>query len=110
MTLGKKIGLGFGALILVAGAIGGLAVFNMKSVQTLANRLTAEYVPEAQVASDLRTAVTVAQLAIRSYGLTASASYLDAGRPPQGGAGGRSAGRSESGAGRGVQGPGPARF
>ncbi len=77
MTIGKKIVLGFGALLLIAALLGGTAVFNMKSVQTLAQTLATEYVPESQIASDLQHAVGKAQLGVRSYGLTADNAYLE---------------------------------
>ena len=80
MTIGKKIALGFGALILIATLLGGLAVFNMKSVQTQAQKLATEFVPESMIAGDLGNAVGTVQLGIRSYGLTADANYLEAAR------------------------------
>ena len=80
MTLGKKIALGFGALILIAAALGTVAVFNMKSVQTSARTLATAYVPESQIAADLETAVWTAQLNIRTYGFTAANSDLEGAR------------------------------
>ena len=80
MTVGKKIALGFGALILIATLLGGLAVFNMKTVQTQAQKLATEFVPESMIAGDLGNAVGTVQLGIRSYGLTADATYLEAAR------------------------------
>jgi methyl-accepting chemotaxis protein len=77
MTLGKKIALGFGGLILIAALLGGLAVFSMKSVQTLAQKLATEYVPESQIAADLEGAIAAAQLGVRSYGFTADNAYLE---------------------------------
>ncbi len=77
ITLGKKIALGFGALILLAVLLGGVAVLSMKSVQTQSQTLAEGYVPESQIASDLQTAFAKAVLAIRSYGFTADATYLD---------------------------------
>ena len=80
MTIGKKIALGFGALILIATFLGGLAIFNMKAVQTQSQKLATEYVPESKVAGDLSTALAEVQLGVRSYGLTADNAYLDAAR------------------------------
>ena len=77
MTIGKKIALGFGALILIAALLGGMAVFSMKSVQTQSQTLAEGYVPESQIASDLATAFGKAVLAMRTYGLTAEQSSLD---------------------------------
>jgi len=80
MTLGKKIALGFSCLIIASALVGGLAIFNMKSVQSAADKMTTEYVPETQVASDLFRAIADVQLAVRSYGLTAELSYLEKAR------------------------------
>jgi methyl-accepting chemotaxis protein len=80
MTLGKKIALGFGTLILISAIIGGLAVVNMKSVQTMSQTLATAYVPESQIAGDLGNALADVQLGVRSYGLTAENTYLEAAR------------------------------
>ncbi|HSY19849.1 MAG TPA: methyl-accepting chemotaxis protein [Candidatus Acidoferrales bacterium] len=80
MTIGKKIALGFAALILICAALGGVAVYNMAAVQTQARTLAEGYVPETVIASDLQDAIANAQLGIRSYGFTADAAYLDAAR------------------------------
>jgi len=80
MTLGKKIACGFGALIAIATLLGGLSVFTMKTAQSAAQTLATEYVPEAQVASALGDAIAVAQLAVRSYGLTGEPGYLETAR------------------------------
>ncbi|HEV2695870.1 MAG TPA: methyl-accepting chemotaxis protein [Verrucomicrobiae bacterium] len=80
LTIGKKIALGFAALIFIAALLGGMAVFNMTSVQTQARTLAEGYVPETQIAGDLEAAIAQAQLGIRSYGLTADASYLEIAR------------------------------
>ena len=77
LTIGKKIALGFGALILISAFLGGMALFNMKLVQTQAQTLATQFVPEAQVAGDLQDAFGKVQLNIRTYGLTAENSYLE---------------------------------
>jgi methyl-accepting chemotaxis protein len=77
MTIGKKIALGFGALILIAGLLGSMAVFSMKSVQTQSQALAEGYVPESQIAGDLQGAFAKVVLDMRTYGLTAENSYLD---------------------------------
>jgi methyl-accepting chemotaxis protein len=80
LTLGKRIALGFGALIALCALLGGLAVATMKSVQADARKLATEYVPESQAAGALESAMFRAQLAIRSYGLTAETNYLESAR------------------------------
>ncbi len=77
MTLGKKIALGFGALIFIAALLGGMAVFTMKSVQTQAETLANSYVPESQITSDLEAAFAKVYLNVRSYAFTADNAYLD---------------------------------
>jgi len=76
LTIGKKIALGFGALILIAAMLGGIAVFSMRTVQTQAQTLAEGYVPESQIAGELQDAFAKTVLAIRSYGLTADSAYL----------------------------------
>jgi len=80
LTIGKKIALGFAALILIAGLLGGMAVFNMKSVQTQAQVLATQFVPETQIAGQLQDAFSTAMLGVRGYRLTAENTYLDAAR------------------------------
>ena len=80
MTIGKKITLGFGALILIASLLGGMAIFSMKSVQTQSQILAEGYVPESQIASDLESAYANVFLNVRSYGFTADNSYLETAR------------------------------
>lgn len=80
MTLGKKIAFGFGGLIAIAALLGGLAMLSMKSVQTSAGKLAAEYAPQCQIASQMDDALGEAQLAVRTYGLTASRADLEAAR------------------------------
>lgn len=79
-TLGKKIGLGFGSLILIATLLGALALVNMRSVSHVAQKLSSEYVPESQIAGQVVDAISKANLGIRSYGFTADTSYLESAR------------------------------
>ncbi len=76
LTLGKRIALGFGILILLSAALGLVAVVAMKSSRAEANRLAKGFVPEAKVAQDLGTSLDAAELAIRTYGLTADEAAL----------------------------------
>ena len=80
ITLGKKIGLGFGSLILIATLLGTLALVNMRSVSTQSQKLSTQFVPETQVAGNFGGALATAQLAVRSYGLTADNNYLETAR------------------------------
>ena len=80
MTIGKKIALGFGVLILIAGLLGGMAVYNMKSVQTQAQMLATQFVPQTQIAGEVQDSVYTTMLAVRGYRLTTDKSYLEAAR------------------------------
>lgn len=80
MTLGKRIGLGFSLLLAISAALGLIAVLTMKSAQNSARVLATEYVPEADISGSLQKAFFDAQLAIRSYSLTADGRFLEQGR------------------------------
>lgn len=80
MTLGKKIGSGYAAVIVIAGLLAGLAVTSMKSVQRSALQFAAEYVPEAEIATHLTDTFSETQLAIRTYALTAEPKQLELAR------------------------------
>ena len=43
LKLGMKIGIGFGILILIACSLGGMAVFNMTTVEKDAKKLSKSY-------------------------------------------------------------------
>ena len=70
MKLGTKIGVGFGVLIAIAMMLGGLAVYNMKSVAVESTKLADEYVPEVSVAVEIRGAANRLMYAMRGYGFT----------------------------------------
>lgn len=53
MTLGKKISLGFGLIILIALVLGLLGVFNMKSAENNSERLAKEYAPEVAIVNGI---------------------------------------------------------
>ena len=80
MKLGLKIGLGFGILILIACILGGLAVYNMKSVQTDSTRLAQEYVPEVAMANEVERHALLAMYAWRGYAFTEEESFLAEGK------------------------------
>jgi methyl-accepting chemotaxis protein len=80
IKLGIKIGGGFGALILIACALGGLAVFNMKSVEGDSTRLAKEYVPEVGMANEIERSSLLTMYAWRGYAFTEEQSFLEEGR------------------------------
>jgi len=70
LSLGIKISGGFGLLILIAIALGGMAVWNMNTVKTQSVMLAEEYVPEVEMAMALRGAVSRLMFEMRGYGFT----------------------------------------
>ena len=70
MSLGIKISGGFALLILIAIALGGMAVWNMNTVKTQSVMLADEYVPEVDMAMSLRGAVNRLMYEMRGYGFT----------------------------------------
>lgn len=80
LTLGKKIGLGFSALLAVAITLGGLAIVQMRTVSSSAHKLAEQYVPEVAICSDLGNATQQAMLGIRSYGFTSDPHFYEQGQ------------------------------
>ena len=80
IKLGIKIGGGFGVLILIACALGGLAVFNMKTVEKDSIRLAHEYVPEVGMANEIERSALLTMYAWRGYAFTEEDSFLSEGR------------------------------
>lgn len=76
LTISRKIALGFGALIVVTGLLGALAILNMRTVRESTRVLATGLIPEVEVADSLHRNFSAAQLAIRSYGFTADPGYL----------------------------------
>ncbi|NWH05281.1 methyl-accepting chemotaxis protein [Desulfobacter latus] len=70
LSLGIKISGGFGLLILMAIALGGMAVWKMNTVKTQSVMLADEYVPEVEMAMELRGAVNRLMYEMRGYGYT----------------------------------------
>jgi methyl-accepting chemotaxis protein len=80
MKLGTKIAFGFGLLIILACTLGGLAVFNMKSVEGQSNVLAFEYVPEVELANNVERHSLQTMYAMRGYALSEDENYLKQGQ------------------------------
>lgn len=80
LTLGKRISLGFLALVLIAIVIGALSVSSMTSAKNGAHKLADQYVPEVDICSSLGTATLEAMLGMRSYGLTGDPKFYEQGQ------------------------------
>ena len=77
-SLGMKITSGFAVLILIAGFLGIMAIWNMNSVKTQSTMLAHEYIPEVDVAVEFRGAVNRWMFEMRAYGLTEDKKYYAA--------------------------------
>jgi methyl-accepting chemotaxis protein len=69
-SLGMKISFGFGLLIIIAIALGSTSIWNMKNVEGQSVMLAEEYVPEVDVAVELRGAANRMMYEMRGYGFT----------------------------------------
>jgi methyl-accepting chemotaxis protein len=74
-TIGKRIGLGFSFLILVALFLGSLGIWEMKIIQKDTERLAAEHVPEMTMATEVRGAASRLMYQMRGYGFTENDEY-----------------------------------
>ncbi len=79
MKLGTKVMLGFCALLILAMALGGMAIVRMKGVEGDAVKLSREYVPEAGLAGQLERRVYRTMYALRGYGYTGEQKFYDDG-------------------------------
>ncbi|HNS19841.1 MAG TPA: methyl-accepting chemotaxis protein [Sedimentisphaerales bacterium] len=80
MKLGAKIALGFSTLIVIAVALGGLAVFSMFNVKRTAIKLSEQNVPEVAIANDIERSSLQTMYQVRGYAFTEDKSFLDAAR------------------------------
>jgi methyl-accepting chemotaxis protein len=76
LTLGMKIGLGFATLVVISVALGGLAVWNMSSVEKGANTLAKAYVPAVGVANEVERDSLHTMYSARGYAFTEEAQFL----------------------------------
>jgi len=70
LSLGMKISFGFGLLIIIAVALGSMSIWNMKNVEGQSVMLAEEFVPEVDVAVELRGAANRMMYEMRGYGFT----------------------------------------
>ncbi len=80
MKLGAKIGLGFGVLILLALALGGVAVWNIRAVQATAERLSKEYLPQVKLAGDQERNFREAVSGVALFAHTQDGKFLGLGK------------------------------
>ena len=77
MTVGKRIGIVFTVVILIAIALGGLGVWSMLSAKNDSTMLATEYVPEVKVATELNEAVNHLMYEMRGYGFSEDSKFYD---------------------------------
>jgi methyl-accepting chemotaxis protein len=77
ISLRLKIASGYGALIIIASLLGIMAIWNMKKVETQSNMLANEYVPEVDVAVELRGAANRLMYEMRGYGFTEEKKFYE---------------------------------
>jgi methyl-accepting chemotaxis protein len=75
MKLGTKIALGFGVLIAIAAILGGVGIVQMGTIKTETAKLAEEYVPEMNVAAELRAAANRLMVAMRGYIFTGDQAF-----------------------------------
>jgi methyl-accepting chemotaxis protein len=77
LTIGKKIGLGFAALLAILAISGTYAVVKMKQAATGSRHVSDEYMPELKFTDALSTGVATASLNARTFGLTGDERALE---------------------------------
>ncbi|MGD9505075.1 MAG: MCP four helix bundle domain-containing protein, partial [Syntrophobacteraceae bacterium] len=78
LKIGMKMALGFGILIAITLILGGMAVWNMRSVGKDSATLAKELAPEVDVTSGIERAIMEAGFELRGYQYTYSSKNLDA--------------------------------
>jgi methyl-accepting chemotaxis protein len=76
MTIGKRILLGLGLLLVITGIGGGLAAWTMRSAAAAATTISAQIVPENVIGARLFSAFGAARIAAHDYALTCDPSYI----------------------------------
>ena len=76
MKLGTKIITGFALLIVIACALGGVAVWQMRGIQAETTTLAKEFVPEVKIANNLERYSLKTMYAMRGYGYTGEDAFL----------------------------------
>jgi methyl-accepting chemotaxis protein len=79
MTLGTRITVGFGTLILISILQSVLAIFNVGSVEGQSNALAKEFMPEVEISNSLERHSLQMMLGMRGYSFTEDSEYLKAG-------------------------------
>lgn len=76
MTVGKRVSLGFALILVLAVALGLMAIYEMKGISHLSNKLAMEYAPEVEVVSSLERNSRRIMYDMRGYGFTEDEKFL----------------------------------
>jgi methyl-accepting chemotaxis protein len=79
LKLGVKISIGFGLLIAIACALGGMAMVNMRGVEEQSTRLVREFIPELAIANSVERATMQTMVEMRGYGYSENKKEFEAG-------------------------------
>ena len=78
LKLGARIGLGFGAVIILAALLGGICSWSMWGVRADATRMATENVPEVKVANDIERHSLLTMYNMRGFSLAEDDKFWDA--------------------------------
>jgi len=80
LKLAVKIGLGFGLLIVITLALGGVAVWKMDDVKDDATAMVQQFVPEVTIANELERTALLTMYNLRGYNYSEDKKFLEVGR------------------------------
>ncbi len=80
LTLGVKIALGFGVVILVTLFLGGVGIYETNQIEKHSVMLGKEYLPEVRICNELERAFSQAMLEMRTYGYTGDSKSFQSGK------------------------------
>ncbi len=80
MRLGLRIASGFALILVLALALGALAVWNMRNVQGLSVKLASEYVPEVSVANNIERYSLATMYEMRGFAMSYDTHYVEEGK------------------------------
>ena len=75
LTLGRKIALGFGVLIMISAGLGIMGSWQMKQAKSGSELLAFEYVPEMQISARVRSSANRTMYQMRGYGFSEEEKY-----------------------------------
>jgi methyl-accepting chemotaxis protein len=80
LKIGMKMALGFGILIAITLVLGGMAVWDMTSIEEQSTKLAEQFVPEVEASSGLERAFMNVVFEVRGYQFTHAGKYLEESR------------------------------